>query len=118
MYRHIEAYAHQSRIGVLVEFESRDAFTLRTDEFKRLAKDIALQITATNPIGIEPIDETTLARQWTDTAATGINDSVLLDQPFIKDESMTIRERIALVAVELKTTVRVIRFIRYATDDS
>ncbi|MDJ0655394.1 MAG: hypothetical protein QNJ40_14625 [Xanthomonadales bacterium] len=118
MHRHIEAYSHQSRIGVLVELETRDDFTARTDEFKHLARDIALHIAASNPVGIEPIDERSLARQWANTAATGINDAVLLEQPFIKDESMTIRERIILTEHALKAPVRIVRFVRFATDET
>ena len=44
----IEAYVHDSRIGVLVEVNCETDFVARTDDFTRLCKDLAMQVAAAN----------------------------------------------------------------------
>ena len=51
----ITAYIHmQGRIGVLVEVNCETDFVAKTDDFKNMAKDIAMQIAATNPTYLNP----------------------------------------------------------------
>lgn len=45
----IEAYVHSNRIGVLIELNCETDFVARTDDFKNLAHDLALQVAAMNP---------------------------------------------------------------------
>ena len=53
----ITSYIHPgSRVGVLVEINCETDFVARTDEFQELAKNIAMQIAAMNPIGINESD--------------------------------------------------------------
>lgn len=101
MERHIEVYNHNNRLGVLVEFGAIDDFTLRTQEFRTLARDIALQIAACNPAKL----------------AHGQEVLSLLNQRFVKDETISVRERIALVDDALKGAIRVLRYVRFAIDD-
>ncbi len=65
----IESYIHQnSKVGVLVKLLCETDFVARTDDFKKLAHEIALQVAAMNPESVEK----------------------LLKQEFIKDPSLTI----------------------------
>ena len=52
----IESYVHGGKIGVLVEVNSETDFVARTDDFKTFARDIALQVAATNPEYLRPED--------------------------------------------------------------
>ncbi len=52
----LEAYIHQNRIGVLVEINCETDFVANTDDFRSLAKSIALQIAAMNPLVVAPED--------------------------------------------------------------
>ncbi|MDQ7052406.1 MAG: translation elongation factor Ts, partial [candidate division KSB1 bacterium] len=53
----IEAYIHPgSRLGVLVEVNCETDFVAKTDDFRQLARDIAMQIAATNPIAVRRED--------------------------------------------------------------
>src|SRR5919199_1947476 len=45
----VEAYIHGGRIGALVELNCETDFVARTDEFKNLAREIAMQVAAMNP---------------------------------------------------------------------
>lgn len=50
----IETYTHSGRIGVVVELNCETDFVAKTDEFKTLAHDLAMQVAATNPRYLDP----------------------------------------------------------------
>ena len=52
----IEAYVHGGRIGVLVELNCETDFVARTDDFKNLARDLAMHVAASNPEYVNPED--------------------------------------------------------------
>lgn len=87
----IEAYIHNNgKIGVILELNCETDFVARNQEFKGLAHDLAMHIAA-----VEPKDK---------------ND--LLEQPFIKDESKTIKELITEVVAKLGENIKIGEFIR------
>jgi elongation factor Ts len=87
----ITSYIHNDRIGVLLELRCETDFVCKSDPFRELAKNLAMQIAAMDPA---------------DTAA-------LLTQPFIKDERITIEELIKGVIAKVGENIRVERFCRY-----
>ena len=52
----IEAYVHSGRIGVLIELNCETDFVARTEDFKNLAKDLAMHVAAANPEYVNPED--------------------------------------------------------------
>jgi len=50
----VEGYVHSGRIGVLVEINCETDFVARTEDFKQFARDIAMQVAATNPEYLNP----------------------------------------------------------------
>lgn len=52
----VEAYVHGGRIGVLIELNCETDFVARTEDFKALAKDLAMHVAAANPEYINPED--------------------------------------------------------------
>ena len=94
--RHIEAYVHGARIGVLVEFCVESSFTLRMPEFARLAKDIAMHVAASAPKDL----------------------TALLEQPFVKDGNITIAEVLASAEAQFREKVTVLRFARWDTNEN
>lgn len=91
LHRFRQVYSHDHRIAVLLELAVNSEFTARTDEFRRLALDLAMQIAATNP---------------PDVAA-------LLAQPTIRDPVVTVLERLAGLASDLQERIVVTRFVRW-----
>jgi len=80
----VESYIHGGgRIGVIVEVNCETDFVARSDDFKKLAHDIAMQIAATDPKYVG--NEESLPEELPD------GDLPLLKQPFIRDEKQTIR---------------------------
>ncbi|MCJ7514754.1 MAG: elongation factor Ts, partial [Dehalococcoidia bacterium] len=98
----IEAYIHPGgRIGVLVEVNCETDFVARTDEFKELAHNLALQVAAMCPQFISPED---MAQE--NETEIDAKTACLLLQPYIKDPEKTIQdiitETIAKVGENIK----------------
>jgi elongation factor Ts len=88
----VEAYIHcGGRIGAMVEVNCETDFVARTDEFKELAHNIAMQVAAMNPKYISeesiPADMPEAERAELDVTA-----ACLLNQAYIKDPSLTIKD--------------------------
>jgi elongation factor Ts len=92
--RHIETYGHSGRIGVLVEFQMESDFAARTEQFMRLAKDLAMHIAATQPASL------------TD----------LLQQPFVRDSAKTISQLLSEISEALREKISIARFARWDTE--
>ena len=121
---------------MLVELNCESDFVARTDDFQELLKDIAMHIAATDPryVRREDVTEEDLAREKdvyrAQTAAMGKPANVvekivegkmtkfyeevcLLEQPFIKDQAVSIKELIAQKVGKLGENITVRRFARF-----
>ena len=107
----IETYIHSGgRIAAMVEVNCETDFVARTEEFSKLAHDIAMQVAAMDPKTVEatPSDQ--------DSATENENEEghSLLQQPFIKDPSKSIQDLINETVGKLGENIRVRRFKRYS----
>ncbi|MFA7297746.1 MAG: elongation factor Ts [Dehalococcoidia bacterium] len=103
----VESYIHgQGRIGALVELNCETDFVARTEAFRTLARDVAMQVAAMNPAGLRPEDVPA-------DAIGGQAANALLSQPFIKDGSKTIEQLVQDVVAQTGENVRVARFARF-----
>lgn len=133
----VAAYIHPgSRIGVLVEVNCETDFVARNDEFQAFVKDIALQIAASSPSFIRRQDipaqllekETSIylaqAKEmgkpepaWPKIVQGKLEkfyqESCLLEQVFIKDPTVTIKDYVAQKIAKLGENITVRRFTRY-----
>jgi len=103
----VESYIHgNGRIGVLLEINCETDFVAKTDEFKELAHNLALQIAAFSPwyICAEEIPE-----------GKDMDPKVvcLLEQPYIKDESRTCQDVISETIAKVGERIVVRRFSRF-----
>lgn len=104
----VESYIHSGgRIGAIVEANCETDFVARTDDFKSLAHDIAMQVAAMDPkyldVGDIPDGEDENPEQI-----------CLLQQPFIKDPSKTVQDLVNEVVGKIGENIRVRRFSRFA----
>jgi elongation factor Ts len=114
----IEPYIHAGgRIAAMVEVNCETDFVARTTDFKNLAHDVAMQIAAMSPryvseeeIPAEAWEE--LEREFGDRAKALAAVS-LLDQPFIKDAKLTIRDLVKAGIGKLGENIVVRRFARF-----
>lgn len=103
----VHAYLHHdNRLGALVEINCESDFVARTDDFRRLAQDIALQVAATNPRYLSPDD-------IPDGTEGDPKDLCLLLQPFVRDESAVIQDMITEAIGKTGENIRVRRFARF-----
>lgn len=131
----IASYIHHGdKIGVLVEVNCETDFVARTDEFKNLARNIAMHIAATNPSYISKEDVSCdvieKEREIYSEQSKGkpehaiekiVNGKLekffaqfcLLQQTFIKDSKMSVSEYVASKVAKLGENVKIRRFTRY-----
>ena len=131
-----QAYIHAGgRIGVLVNFEVADASKANDDAFKTMAKDVAMQIAAVAPQYVRedevPADvvehekeilkiqalnegkpEAIVEKMVLGRIKKFFKDVCLVDQPFVKDQDISVGKYIANVAKELGTEINVVKFAR------
>ena len=133
----VGTYIHAGgKIGVLIELNCESDFVALTHDFQELLKDIAMHIAASDPRYVKPEDVTIddLEREKeiyrAQAAATGKPAAVierildgkmakfyeevcLLEQPFIKDQAVSIKELIATKVGKLGENITVRRFARF-----
>lgn len=88
----VEAYSHNGKIGVLVQLKCETDFVAKTEEFKALAHDLALQIASMNPA--DPAE--------------------LMEQEYIKDTSVTIETLVKTTIAKLGENIQIKSFSRIA----
>jgi len=100
----IESYIHTGgRIGALVELNCETDFVARTDEFRTLAREVAMQVASSPDL-----------RTVGSMAGDGDEDeTVLLDQSYIRNPSVTIRDLIREGIGKLGENIQVSRFARF-----
>ncbi len=137
----VASYIHAGgKIGVLVEVNCESDFVARTEDFQTLVHDIAMHVAATDPKFVRKEDVTPDAFEKekdiyrAQAAATGKPAAVvekivegkmgkfyeevcLLEQPFIKDQTMTVHQLIAAVIGKLGENISVKRFARFKVGD-
>lgn len=132
----VDAYIHSGgKLGVLLELNCETDFVARTDDFRELAHDLAMQVAAANPQYLTPEDIPTEAlereRQWQrEQVGEGKSEEVierilegklrkhyqevcLLEQPFIRDEGLTVRDLITSKIAILGENIKLRRFTRF-----
>lgn len=102
----IDAYIHGDRIGALVEVQCETDFVARTDTFRELTRDIAMQVAAMNPAAVEVEDVP-------DDVVGSREDNALLTQAFIKDGSKTVGDLVQEVIAQTGENIRIARFSRF-----
>jgi elongation factor Ts len=103
----VEAYVHTGgRVGAMVELNCETDFVARTDEFKELAHNLAMQVAAMNPKFVSEAD----MPQGADMEPSA---ACLLLQPYIKEPELTIQDIITETIAKVGENVKVSRFARF-----
>ena len=133
----VGSYIHlNGKIGVLVEVNCESDFVARNDDFKDLVKNIALHIAASNPryissdeISLEVLEEEKeiIREQFKDSKKPPeIIDKIvqgklgkfyeevcLLDQPYVKDDKISVKKLIASYIAKIGENIQIKRFARF-----
>jgi elongation factor Ts len=107
----IEAYVHPGgRVGAMVEVNCETDFVARTDEFKELAHDLAMQVAAMPPQFISQ-------EEAPEGAEIEIQMACLLQQPYIRDLSTKVQDLINQTIAKTGENIKVSRFARFELGD-
>ena len=133
----IMSYIHMGgKLGVLVEVNCETDFVAKNDDFQDFAKNIAMHIAASNPLGIQPEDlpeevidkEKEIYRAQAlelgkpdniiDKIAEGklnkfIKDSCLLDQPYVRNPDITVGDLLNELIAKIGENIQIRRFVRF-----
>ena len=131
----IESYIHMGdRIGVLIEVNCETDFVARNNDFRKMTKDLSMQVAAANPLYISredvPADAIEKEREIFRTQVKDKPDNVvekivdgklekyfsevcLLEQPFIKDPNIRIKDLVTQIIATLGENIKVKRFVRF-----
>lgn len=100
----IESYIHTGgRIGALVEVNCETDFVARTDEFRTLAREVAMQIASMDPTDVGTLEG----------SADGSSGNSLLDQEYIRDPRKTIRDLVKETIGKVGENIQISRFVRF-----
>lgn len=97
---------HNDQLGVLLEINCETDFVARTDDFRDLAKKVAMHIAGAAPLYVSKEEIPAGSKDDPKEVA-------LLEQPYIQDESVTIGDMIAEAAGKTGENIRVRRFARF-----
>lgn len=107
----IETYLHTGgRVGAMVELGCETDFVARTEEFQKLAHDIAMQVAAMGPVYVDQGE----IEEGDSRPPAQIS---LMQQPFIKDNSSSVGELVRELAAKVGENIRVVRFTRLAVGE-
>ena len=133
----IESYIHMdSKLGVLVEVNCETDFVAKNDDFKEFAKNIAMHIAATNPVGIRPEDvpEETINKEKeiyrgqvlemgkpekiADKIVEGkmqkyFKENCLMNQAYVRDPDITIEDLLNEMIAKIGENISIKRFARF-----
>lgn len=132
----VESYNHMGRVGSMVELACETDFVARTDDYKTLAHDLAMQIAASNPLYTNPADvpkdviakeseifmaeakEQGKPKDVLDKIAVGklekyYQEVCLIKQPFIKDPDRSVEDVLTEAIAKLGENIVIRRFVRF-----
>jgi elongation factor Ts len=132
----VDSYIHDGRIGVLIEINCETDFVARTDDFKGLCKELAMQVAAANAdyVRREEVPAERLAHEKEIYAAQLANEGkpaniidkildgkankffsevCLMEQPYIKDDKKSVGDLVKETAAKTGENIVVRRFVRF-----
>lgn len=127
---------HNNKIGVLMEVNCETDFVARTDEFQTFVRDLCMHVAAANPLYVRPEDvsekvleqereiyrsqalEEGKPEKILDRIVEGkinkyFEQTVLMEQSFVKDQDKKVKDVIMDAVAKLGENIRVSRFVRY-----
>jgi elongation factor Ts len=138
----IQSYIHMTgKLGVMVEVNCETDFVAKNEDFQEFAKNIAMHIAASNPLGIKPEDipEEIVANEKDIYRAQALDmgkpenildkivegklkkfyqENCLLNQPFVRDPDISIADLMNELIAKIGENITIKRFVRYQIGES
>ncbi|MBI2405780.1 translation elongation factor Ts [Candidatus Microgenomates bacterium] len=87
----IETYIHAGRVGTMIELACETDFVARTDDFKNLAHELAMQVASMDPKDVEELE----------------------GQEYIRDPSLKVKDLVTNAIAKIGENIKIVRFIRF-----
>jgi elongation factor Ts len=137
----VQSYIHMGgKLGVMVEVNCETDFVAKNEDFLNFAKNIAMHIAATNPLGIRPEDvpEAVVNREKEIYQAQALEmgkpenvvpkivegkmnkffkDNCLLNQPYVRDPELSVEDLLNELIAKIGENISIRRFARYQTGE-
>jgi len=138
----VQSYIHMGgKLGVMVEVNCETDFVAKNEDFLAFAKNIAMHIAATNPLGIRPEDvsEDIVNREKEIYQAQALEmgkpenvvpkivegkmnkffkDNCLLNQPYVRDPELSVEDLLNELIAKIGENISIRRFVRFQTGES
>ena len=138
----VQSYIHMGgKLGVMVEVNCETDFVAKNEDFLNFAKNIAMHIAATNPLGIRPEDvsEEIVNREKEIYQAQALEmgkpenvvpkivegkmnkffkDNCLLNQPYVRDPELSVEDLLNELIAKIGENISIRRFVRFQTGES
>ncbi|MFC1830328.1 translation elongation factor Ts [Thermodesulfobacteriota bacterium] len=138
----IQSYIHMGgKLGVLVEINCETDFVAKNEDFQEFAKNIAMHIAATNPVGISPEDvpeeviekekeiyraqvlemgkpENIIGKIVEGKMKKFYNENCLLNQAYVRDPDISITDLLNEMIAKIGENITIKRFVRYQTGEA
>jgi elongation factor Ts len=138
----VQSYIHMGgKLGVMVEVNCETDFVAKNDEFQEFARNIAMHIAASNPLGITPEDipEELIQKEKdiylaqakemgkpdniVDKIAEGklkkfIQENCLMNQPYVRDPDITVADLLNELIAKIGENISVSRFVRFQVGEA
>ena len=138
----VQSYIHMGgKLGVMVEVNCETDFVAKNEDFLNFAKNIAMHIAATNPLGIRPEDvpEAVVNREKEIYQAQALEmgkpenvvpkivegkmnkffkDNCLLNQPYVRDPELSVEDLLNELIAKIGENISIKRFVRFQTGES
>ncbi len=110
----VDCYIHHgNKIGVLLEVNCESDFAAKNEEFTRFTKDLAMHIAASSPAYLKKEDVPEDVLQHEKSKEDFYKNNCLMEQAFVKDPSLTIRDYLGSIVGKIGENIVIRRFIRY-----
>ena len=137
----VQSYIHMGgKLGVMVEVNCETDFVAKNEDFLSFAKNIAMHIAATNPLGIraEDVSEEIVNREKEIYQAQALEmgkpenvvpkivegkmnkyfkDNCLLNQPYVRDPELTVQDLLNELIAKIGENISIRRFVRFQTGE-
>jgi len=137
----VQSYIHMGgKLGVMVEVNCETDFVAKNEDFLNFAKNIAMHIAATNPLGIRPEDvpEAVVNREKEIYQAQALEmgkpenvvpkivegkmnkffkDNCLLNQPYVRNPELSVEDLLNELIATIGENISIRRFVRYQTGE-
>jgi elongation factor Ts len=116
----VQSYIHMGgKLGVLVEINCETDFVAKNEDFIAFAKNIAMHIAASNPLGIRSEDVPHVVPKIVEGKMNKFfKDNSLLNQPYVRDPELSIEDLLNELIAKIGENITIRRFVRFQTGES